>query len=201
MSAADRAYRILLYAYPRTFRAAYEDEMVLVFHDQRRERGAATARFWVEMVWDVVCSAPALRAEGWRRQWSENSSTLEGSMKIVVMLTVVLGVYGAASSVIEAVAASNGGMLDTAYLLAVVLGGLAAALLLTAGIAVRRGTPSDRRMATLAAVASLVVVVAARLVHPWMSIFSQLVGIGLPIVLLVALRWPRRRGPSAPAAA
>jgi hypothetical protein len=192
MSAADRAYRILLRAYPRTFRATYEDEMVLVFHDQRRERGAASARFWLEMVWDVVCSAPALRAEAWRRQRSESSSTLEGIMKIVVMLTVVLGVYGAVAAVIEVVAASNLGMLDASYLLAVVLGGLAAALLLTAGVAVRRGTPSGRQTAMLAALASLIVVVAARFVHPWMSIFSQLVGIGVPIVLLVALRSSQR---------
>jgi hypothetical protein len=46
--------------------------------------------------------------------------------------------------------------------------------------------------ARLAVLASLVLIVAARLLHPWMSILSQLVGIGLPVAFLIALYWPRK---------
>ena len=47
----------------------------------------------------------------------------------------------------------------------------------------------------VAVLASLVLIVAARLLFPWMSILSQLIGIGLPVVLLIALYWPRKASP------
>jgi hypothetical protein len=86
------------------------------------------------------------------------------------------------------------GTLDGTHLMAIVLGGIAGALLITAGIALLRRTPSARRTATFAALGSLVIVVTARLAHPWMSIFSQLVGIGLPIALLAALHISHSNG-------
>jgi hypothetical protein len=46
-----------------------------------------------------------------------------------------------------------------------------------------------------ALLASVVMIVAARLLFPWMSIFSQLVGIGLPVGLLIALSLPRKASP------
>jgi hypothetical protein len=119
-------------------------------------------------------------------------------MKLAATLTVLLGVFVAVGALAEAlggVAERPGGR----YLLAIVLGGLAGALLLAAGIALLRRTPAGRQAARLALVASLVIVVVVRVVHPWMSIFSQLVGIGLPVALLIALHWPRR--PSASGAA
>jgi hypothetical protein len=78
------------------------------------------------------------------------------------------------------------------------MGGLAGALLLIAGVGLLRGTMSGRQTATLASLVSVIMVVGTRLLYPWMSIFSQLIGIGLPIALLVALHWPGRRGPSDP---
>jgi hypothetical protein len=33
---------------------------------------------------------------------------------------------------------------------------------------------------------------AARLLFPWMGIFNQLVGFGVPVALLIALYWPRK---------
>ena len=42
----------------------------------------------------------------------------------------------------------------------------------------------------IALVASLLCFVGARLLFPWMGIFLQLVGFGLPVALLVALYWP-----------
>jgi hypothetical protein len=115
------------------------------------------------------------------------------------MVTVLVGVYGALNALAEAVAGQGGGRtLEGAQLLTVVMGGLAGALLLLVGVGLLRGTMSGRQTATLASLVSLIMVVGTRLVYPWMSIFSQLIGIGLPIALLVALHWPGQRGPSGP---
>ena len=59
---AERIYRLLLRAYPPAFRAEYGREMVLVFRDQCRDGDVRTLGFWVRVLWDVVRSAPALRA-------------------------------------------------------------------------------------------------------------------------------------------
>ena len=79
-------------------------------------------------------------------------------------------------------------------MLAVVLGVFASVLLVGAGVALLLRRPQAARLALFA---SLVSVVAARLLFPWMSYFSQLVGFGLPVALLIALYWPRRASPVA----
>jgi len=185
---AERIYRLLLRAYPPDFRAEYEREMVLLFRDQCRESDMRTVGFWARVLCDVARSALALRMEAWR----QNTQTMEVSMKLAAMLTVLLAVLGIASAVVEWVAGSKGAI-DGRYVLAVVLGVLASALLLGAGVAIllRR-----QQAARLALFASLVSVVAARLLFPWMSIFSQLVGFGLPVALLITLYWPRRASPA-----
>src|SRR6266436_4182136 len=184
---AERFYRLLLRAYPPEFRAEYGGEMVLLFRDQCRESDVRTVGFWARVLWDVARSAPALRVEAWR----ENTRTMEVIMKLAAMLTVLLGVLGILNAVVEWVAGSKGAI-DGTYVLAVVLGVFASALLLGAGIAIllRR-----QQAARLALFASLVSVMAARLLFPWMSIFSQLVGFGLPVALLIALYWPRKSSP------
>jgi len=83
------------------------------------------------------------------------------------------------------------------HVLALVLGVFASALLLAAGAAILRPTLRGPQAGRLALLASLVLFIAARLLFPWMSVFSQLVGIGLPIGFLIALYWPRRATPSA----
>lgn len=196
--AAQRIYRLLLRTYPADFRAQYGREMILLFRDQCREADARSPRFWAAVIWDVARSAPALRVEMWRARGHETTGILEAIMKLAATLTVLLGVFVAVSALVEGM----GGVAETPggrYLLAIVRGGLAGALLLGAGLALLRRTPAGRQAASLALVASLVIVVVARVVHPWMSIFSQLVGIGLPVALLIALHWPRR--PSASRAA
>ncbi len=185
---AERIYRLLLRAYPPAFRAEYGREMVLVFRDQCRDGDVRTLGFWTAVIYDVARSAPALRMEAWR----QNIQTMEVIMKVAAILTVLLGVLGIANAVVEWVAGSKGAI-DGTYVLAVVLGVLASALLLGAGVAIllRR-----QQAARLALFASLVSVVAARLLFPWMSIFSQLVGFGLPVALLITLYWPRRAFPA-----
>jgi hypothetical protein len=151
------------------------------------------------VILDVARSAPALRAEMWRARAHENTGILEVIMKLAAILTLLVGVFGAISALVEALAPGGGERPESTYLLAIVLGGLAGTLLLAAGVALLRGTAFGRQAARFALLVSLVIVVVVRLVFPWMSIFSQLLGIGLPVALLIALHWPRR--PSVPGAA
>jgi len=81
-----------------------------------------TLGFWVRVVWDVVCSAPALRAEATR--------TVEVIMKLAAILTVLLGAFGILGAMNEWGAASQHA---GTYVLAIVLGVAASLLLLGAG--------------------------------------------------------------------
>jgi len=194
MSAED-IYRLLLRAYPPEFRAKYGREMVLLFRDQCRESDVRNLGFWARVLGDVARSALALRAEAWCTRGGESTRTIEVIMKLAAMLTVLVGVLGILNAMVEwgaALTGTIGGM----HALAVVLGVCASALLLAAGAATLRPTQRGRQAARLALFASLVTIVAARLLFPWMSVFSQLVGIGLPIGLLIALYWPRRASTS-----
>lgn len=186
---AEQIYRLLLRAYPGDFRAEYGREMVLLFRDQCRERDVRTLGFWAAVISDIARSAPALHAEAWR----ETLRTLEVIMKLTAILMVLVGVLGIMNVVIEWTAGGTG---TTAHALALVLSVGAGVLLLVAGAAILRPTGSGRQAGRLALVASLVLIVAARLLHPWMGIFAQLVGIGMPVVFLIALYWPRRASTS-----
>jgi len=116
-------------------------------------------------------------------------------MKLAAMLTVLLGVFGILNAVGEWVAAMKG-TIGGAHAFAVGLGVCASALLLAAGVAILSRTQRGRQAARLALFASFVMIVVARLLVPWMSVFSQLVGFGLPIALLIALYWPHRASPA-----
>jgi hypothetical protein len=197
---AERVYRLLLRVYPRDFRSEYGREMTLLFRDEYRMRDATALAFWARMVWDAAHSAMSMWVGVWLARGKEYTRTFEVIMKLAGTLAVLFGVFGALSALAEGVAAVRG-TLGGAYLLAILLGGTAAALLITAGAALWRSKLSGRQTATIALVASLVIIVIARLTFPWMSTFSQLIGIGLPIALLAALHWPGKRGPSMSAAA
>lgn len=191
---AERIFRLLLRAYPPAFRAEYGREMVLLFRDQCRESDVQTLGFWATVVWDVARSAPALRVEPWLARWNENTRTMEVIMKLAALLTVLLGVIGVLNAGVEW-GAGAAQTIQGAHALSLVLGVLASVLLLAAGVALLSGTPRSRQAARLALLASVVMIVAARLLFPWMSIFSQLLGIGLPVALLIALYLPRRASP------
>jgi hypothetical protein len=182
---AERVYRLLLRAYPPAFRAAYEREMVLVFRDQCRDGDVRTFGFWVRVFWDVVRSAPALRAEATR--------TVEVIMKLAAIFTVLLAALGILGAGAEWVAGSKQAMGGT-YVPSLLLAVLAYAVLLSAAVAILF---RKQQIARLALIGSLVMFLTARLLFPWMGIFVQLVGLGLPIALLIALYWPRRTTPSA----
>ena len=186
---AARIYRLLLRAYPPEFRAEFEREMVLLFRDQCRESDVTSLRFWAAVIWDVVRSALSQRLEAWGLCGTEHTLIIEVTMKFAAMLTVLFGVLGIGNAVVEGVAALQG-TVAAGQAVSLVLGIVASAMLFAAGVAILRGTPG-RPGARLALVVSVVSIVAARLLHPWMSVAAQLVGIGLPVALLIALYWPR----------
>ena len=186
---AERVYRLLLRAYPPAFRAEYGRQMVLLFRDQCRESDVRSLGFWARVLSDVARSAPALRVAAWRARALENNRTMEVIMKLAAMLTVLLGVLGVLNAGVEW-GASASQTIQQAHALSLVLGIFASMLLVAAGVAMLSGTPRGRQAARLALLASLVIVVAARLLHPWMSVLTQLVGMGLPVGLLIALYWP-----------
>jgi hypothetical protein len=186
---ADRVYRLLLRAYPRSFRAEYGREMMLIFRDEFRSRNAAALGFWTIMLCDVARSALPIWMDELCARMNDYTRIVEVIMKLAGMLAVLLGAYGVVNAFAEAVPGMRGTPSDV-YVLAVALAIIAAALLLTAGAALLRSPVSGRHTATVASLASLVTVVIARLLHPWMSILALVVGIVLPIALLAALRWP-----------
>jgi hypothetical protein len=197
---AERVYRLLLRAYPSSFRSEYGREMTLIFRDEYRSRNTATVGFWLTMLCDVARSATPIWVEVLFARARDYTRIVEVIMKLAGILAVLLGVYGVVNAVAEAVPGMQG-TLGGAYILAVVLGVIAGVLLLTAGAALLRSPVSGRRTATITALASLVMILIARLLHPWMSMLALIVGIGLPIALLAALYWPNRRGPSTSQAA
>lgn len=190
---AERIYALLLRAYPSAFLADYERDMRQLFRDEWRARGGNGVEFWSGMLWDVARSAPGLRVEAWRARALEDTRTEEATMKIISTVTALFGLFAIVAGVWEGMAASRQGTLDTPYLLAVMLAAVAGALLVGAAWSGLRASPRGRRGASRLAIASLVVFLVARLTMGWMSIFLQLAGVVLPIVVLAALH---RRGAS-----
>ena len=188
---AERIYRLLLRAYPPDFRGQYEREMVLLFRDQCRESDVRSLGFWAKVFYDVARSAPALRMEAWR----QNTRTMEVIMKLAAVVTVLVGVLGILNAGVDA-GAAYAGTIGGMHALSLVLSVLASVLLLAAGAATMRPTERGRGAGRLALFASLALIVVARLLHPWMSPFAQVLGIGLPVAFLIVLYWPRRALPS-----
>jgi hypothetical protein len=195
MSAAERTYKLLLCAYPAAFRATYEREMALLFRDQRRELSSRGIRFWAELIWDVARSAPALRIEALHNRWDRDTQTGEGKMKPMAILAVLVGALVALNALVEGY---SGGMVngDGYSLMWGVLGVVGGVLLSVSGIALLRQARAATAWAGGAAITCLVVFVLMAFVHPRMSVFANLLGIGFPIVLLIFLR--RGRGTSGP---
>ena len=67
MTTFERIYRVLLKAYPVSYRREYEDPMVQHFRDQLRVAiGARTLlRFWLGIVTDLARTAPVRHLERW----------------------------------------------------------------------------------------------------------------------------------------
>jgi hypothetical protein len=197
VTAAERAYRLLLRAYPADFRVAFGREMELGFRDRRREAGRSNLSFWLAMLWDITRSAPSLRLEEARARWSADIQIEEGKVKPMAILAILVGAAEAVNAMAEG---WFGGIVNHAgYSLAGgAMGTVAGVLLVAAAIALLRRSPGAVAFAQAAAIACLAVFVSVRLLRPMFSILSTMLGIGFPIVLLLFLRWSRGRGPSEP---
>jgi len=90
----ERIFRLLLCAYPASFRSEYGREMTLLFRDQYRRRDATALGFWATIVWDVADSAMTMWVEELRARGREYTGTLEVIMKLSGMVAMLLGVYG-----------------------------------------------------------------------------------------------------------
>jgi hypothetical protein len=191
-----RVYRVLLRAYPAAFRREYGREMTLVFRDQQRDSGSRV-RFWVDLACDVLRSAPIARAEAFRaRRAGFTQNEEEEVMRPMALLAVLFGAVDVLNAGIEARAgwAGEGGAAWLASLVGAVLAGV---LLAVAGIVLLRRASAGGTLARAAIVASLAIFAGMAFVHPWMSIFARLVGIGFPLTLMAFLLTRRGRGPTA----
>ncbi len=197
MSAHERMYRLLLRAHPVEFRAEYGREMEQVFRDQRREAASSGIRFWAETMWDVARSAPALRVDAARDGWEDFTRATGGTMKTIASVAMLIGVVLVASALAEGWA---GGLAnhDGRSLIAATLGVVAGALLLGAGTGLLRGSRDAAVRAKGAAIACLVVFALMLFAAPRMSVFTNLLGFGFPIALLLFLRRRRGEGASSP---
>jgi hypothetical protein len=180
-----------LRAYPVEFRAAYGREMMLIFQDQRRG-GRGGVRFWAECSWDVARSAPPLRVESWQVRWQETTQSTEDVVMRMTMaiLSILIGSIEVVNGLVEGRAAAALG-LDGASITVVALVVIAGVLLLAAGVAEAARSTKAPTLALGAAITCLAVFVFIGLVLPRMSIFSMILGIGFPIVLLLFLRFGR----------
>jgi hypothetical protein len=199
MRTAERAYGILLRAYPAAFRAAYAREMSLAFRDLRRAYGGSGVRVWAEIVWDMARSAPALRLEASHARWNRNTQTGEGTIMKMTMavLAILIGVVDAVNALVEGRAAGMAN-LDGFALLSLTMVVLAGILLLASGITLLRGSPGAVGLSQAAALTCLAAFALIFLLYPTLSIFANILGFGFPIALLLFLRLGRGRGSSAP---
>jgi hypothetical protein len=189
MIASERAYRMLLRAYPLSFRSRFESEMLLAFRDQRRTSGSGAMRFWFETLWDIARSAPGQRAESWRDGWTTPLSMEGRTMKPMAIVAILVG----ALEIVNALAEGwLGGVTnhDTRSLAAGVLGLVAGSLLIVAGAAVLGRAPASAPRARNAAVACLGLLAITALMGR-LSILSIVLGVAISIALLLVLRGAR----------
>ena len=191
MNTNDRVYRVLLRAYPSSFRAMFGGEMALAFRDRRREMRATPVRFWLTVLLDVAKSAPSLRLEASAGRAAGHIQFKEGNMKTMAIVATVVGLFVGLSASVEA---WIGGVVNhDRFSLCGRIDGLVAGLFLAlAGNRDRCGARRDRKFVLQrAATACLAAFGAVWLLRPMLSIASTGLGIMFPIVLLFFLRTRR----------
>jgi hypothetical protein len=185
---ADQIYELLLRCYPAQFRNEFGREMSLVFRDERHAATAAgrgELTFWLRIVWDILRSAPVQHIEA-LREWAGSDFQLEGrAVKGLATVTVLAGL-------LEAFNASTEGwyggiaLRDGHSLAAGALGAAAGILLVVAGVALLRGVRAGAAIVQVPAIGCLAAIVLAAAFAPRLSVFSTIVGVALPVVLLIA---------------
>jgi len=177
---SERAYALLLRAYPREFRRVYGREMTLAFRDLMRNAGVSPIGLWIWIATDVARTAPALRAEALRARWSSNTRMEERPMRKMGALAVLVGLSQIVNASVELNAGGTAGWPALVVSLAIVL----SVLLIIAGVALLAGASSAPTLSQISAVCWLALVVLVKAVYPWMSIFATLLAVVFPLVLL-----------------
>lgn len=198
MSAQERAYQLLMRAYPEEFRGHYAHQMAIVFRDLRRE-GWSGVRLWMFIIGDTVRSAPSLRIEKSRRRPVGQSHPKGGIMKTMAILAVVVGALTIVNSTLEG---WTGGVVSHDGLSFVVwgLGALAGVSIVAAGVLLLRRSDGAMTLAQAAALACLAAFVLMLLVSPRLSVFANILGIGFPALLIAYVQLRRGNGRPAPMA-
>ena len=193
MSAAERAYRLLLRCYPRRFRTEFGAEMALLFRDQRlaaATSGESAAAFWRRIVWDLIRSAPRQRIDALRGADGSHFQPEGRVMKSLAIVSALVGVFEAFNASAEGwyggIAARDGYALTAGA-----LGTLAGLLLVVAGAALLRGARSAPSIVHSAAAGCLAAIVLAAVFAPRLSVLATLLGVVVPLLLLVFVRRDR----------
>lgn len=84
---STRAYRVLLWCYPRGFRREYGGDLVQAFRDELRERGAV--RGWMRVVTDLVVSVPRLNLEALMAR----ESSFSALARLIVLGAAAVGLF------------------------------------------------------------------------------------------------------------
>ncbi|MFL5562995.1 MAG: hypothetical protein ACJ79K_16100 [Gemmatimonadaceae bacterium] len=184
---ADRVYALLLRCYPARFRNEFGPEMSLVFRDERQAATAAgkgDVAFWMCIALDIIRSAPVQHIEA-LREWAGSDFQLEGrAVKGFAIVTVLAGLFEAFNASAEGwyggIAARDGHSLAAAA-----LGAVAGILLVVAGVALLRGARAVATIVQVAAIGCLAAIVLAAAFAPRLSVFSMIVGVAVPVVLLI----------------
>ena len=193
----ERAVAAMLQAYPADFRSEYAREIRQLVRDRQCRDGETGVRFWSEMLVDVARSAPTLHLERLRIIETSTHHDQESAMRAMAILSVLVGAFEIANAMVEFWASrSNAGGAST--VLGVTIGIIAAVLLMIAGLTLLRRGWRAATWARIAAVVYVAMLILIRMVQPWMSAFSTLIGVAFPVALLVFLFASRPRGPSTP---
>jgi hypothetical protein len=86
----ERAYRALLFLYPRRFRREYRDSMLQLYRDARRDHSQS----WPRLAGDVVMSVPVQHKEAFRTM-STQGKLLAASVVITIAIVAFMAVGGA----------------------------------------------------------------------------------------------------------
>lgn len=192
MKNGEQFYGLLMRAYPPAFRREFGREMVLDFRDQCRD-GLVTRRYWIALIIETASSAPRL----WAEEFRDGFLLTELPMKLMAVLTTLVGIFETVNSLLEARTTAFGSR-DPMSQLVLVLTIASGVVLAIAGLTLLVRGQAARTAGRIAAVGCLVSFAFMFAARPMMSIAATFVGIAFPLSLLAFLMVSARNTKRAP---